>query len=179
MPCKDSSSSSRPPSMPAGELQGESWPEADASALWHLSLCYLDWGPRSSQGNILFPASCSQAGLPPTGIDLWPTWVSLSRLEKTCVDLLQATLSLSTCSEQVQVLCAAILREMSPFSALTLSCDHMQNPHQLSLVASVLLAQVTRLSTVQSGCPALVILEPWRIPGFLWTCSIRGTAVLR
>ncbi|XP_013008190.2 AP-5 complex subunit zeta-1 isoform X1 [Cavia porcellus] len=72
------------------------------------------------------------------------------RLEKTCVDLLQATLSLSTCSEQVQVLCAAILREMSPFSALTLSCDHMQNPHQLSLVASVLLAQGDRREEVRS-----------------------------
>ncbi|XP_004840463.1 AP-5 complex subunit zeta-1 isoform X1 [Heterocephalus glaber] len=71
------------------------------------------------------------------------------RLEKTCVDLLQATLSLPTCSEQVQVLCAAILREMSPSDSLTLSCDHTQTPHQLSLVASVLLAQGDRREEVR------------------------------
>lgn len=63
------------------------------------------------------------------------------RLEKACVDLLQTTLCLPTSPEQLQVLCAAILREMSPFNDLALSCDHTQNTRQLSLVASVLLAQ--------------------------------------
>ncbi|XP_023569229.1 AP-5 complex subunit zeta-1 isoform X1 [Octodon degus] len=82
------------------------------------------------------------------------------RLEKTCVDLLQATLSLSTYSEQIQVLCAAILREMSPSNTLTLSCDHTQNPHQLSLVASVLLAQGDRREEVRNvGQRIFTILE--------------------
>uniref|UniRef100_A0A8I5NUH8 Adaptor related protein complex 5 subunit zeta 1 n=1 Tax=Papio anubis TaxID=9555 RepID=A0A8I5NUH8_PAPAN len=63
------------------------------------------------------------------------------RLEKTCVDLLQATLGLATCPEQLQVLCAAILREMSPSDSLSLVWDHTQNSRQLNLVASVLLAQ--------------------------------------
>ncbi|XP_028611924.1 AP-5 complex subunit zeta-1 isoform X1 [Grammomys surdaster] len=66
------------------------------------------------------------------------------RLEKTCVDLLQTTLCLPTSPEQLHVLCAAILREMSPFNDLALSCDHTQNTRQLSLVASVLLAQGDR-----------------------------------
>lgn len=82
------------------------------------------------------------------------------RLEKTCVDLLQATLSLPTCSEQVQVLCAAILREMSPSDSLTLSCNHIQNPWQLSLVASVLLAQGDRGEEVSSvGQRIFTVLE--------------------
>ncbi|XP_006143658.1 AP-5 complex subunit zeta-1 isoform X1 [Tupaia chinensis] len=71
------------------------------------------------------------------------------RLEKTCVDLLQSTLCLPTCPEQLQVLCAAILREMSPSDSLTLSCDHTQNNRQLSLVASVLLAQGDRREEVR------------------------------
>ncbi|KAL1768594.1 AP-5 complex subunit zeta-1 [Sigmodon hispidus] len=66
------------------------------------------------------------------------------RLEKMCVDLLQTTLCLPTSPEQLQVLCAAILREMSPFDDLALSCDHTQNTRQLSLVAFVLLAQGDR-----------------------------------
>lgn len=74
-----------------------------------------------------------------------PGGVSPSRLEKMCVDLFQTTLCLPTSPEQLQVLCAAILREMSPFDDLALSCDHTQNTRQLSLVASVLLAQVTQL----------------------------------
>lgn len=78
--------------------------------------------------------------------------VSPSRLEKMCMDLLQNTLCLPTNPEQLQVLCAAILREMSPFDDLALSCDHTQNTRQLSLAASVLLAQVTQV-------------PPLRVPG--------------
>ncbi|XP_037362955.1 AP-5 complex subunit zeta-1 [Talpa occidentalis] len=63
------------------------------------------------------------------------------KLEKTCVDLLQAGLCSPTCPEQHQVLCAAILREMSPSGSLSLSCENIRNTQQLSLVASVLLAQ--------------------------------------
>ncbi|XP_036097290.1 AP-5 complex subunit zeta-1 isoform X2 [Molossus molossus] len=66
------------------------------------------------------------------------------KLEKTCVDLLQTTLCLPACPEQLQLLCAAILREMSPCDSLSLSCDHIQSTRQLSLVASVLLAQEVR-----------------------------------
>lgn len=67
------------------------------------------------------------------------------------MDLLQTTLCLPTSPEQLQVLCAAILREMSPFNDLTLSCDHTQNTRQLSLVASVLLAQVMQLPPLGGG----------------------------
>lgn len=68
-----------------------------------------------------------------------------------CVDLLQTTLCLPTSSEALQVLCAAILREMSPFNDLALSCDHTQNTRQLSLVAAVLLAQVVQLPPLGVG----------------------------
>lgn len=74
-----------------------------------------------------------------------------SRLEKMCMDLLQNTLCFPTNPEQLQVLCTAILREMSPFDDLALSCDHTQNTRQLSLVASVLLAQVTQLPPLGVG----------------------------
>nr|XP_048292812.1 AP-5 complex subunit zeta-1 isoform X1 [Myodes glareolus] len=72
------------------------------------------------------------------------------RLEKMCMDLLQNTLCLPTNPEQLQVLCAAILREMSPFDDLALSCDHTQNTQQLSLAASVLLAQGDRKGEIIS-----------------------------
>ncbi|XP_032115486.1 AP-5 complex subunit zeta-1 isoform X4 [Sapajus apella] len=72
------------------------------------------------------------------------------RLEKTCIDLLQATLSLPACPEQLQVLCTAILREMSPCDSLSLAWDHTQNSRQLSLVASVLLAQGDRNEEVRA-----------------------------
>uniref|UniRef100_A0A8D2DDZ0 Adaptor related protein complex 5 subunit zeta 1 n=1 Tax=Sciurus vulgaris TaxID=55149 RepID=A0A8D2DDZ0_SCIVU len=82
------------------------------------------------------------------------------RLDKTCVDLLQATLCLPACPEQLQVLCAAILREMSPSDSLNLSCDRAQNTRQLSLVASVLLAQGDRKQEVKSvGQRIFTVLE--------------------
>ncbi|KAL0608141.1 AP-5 complex subunit zeta-1 [Plecturocebus cupreus] len=72
------------------------------------------------------------------------------RLEKTFIDLLQDTLSLPACPEQLQVLCTAILREMSPCNSLSLAWDHTQNSRQLSLVASVLLAQGDRNEEVRA-----------------------------
>uniref|UniRef100_A0A5F5PI98 Adaptor related protein complex 5 subunit zeta 1 n=1 Tax=Equus caballus TaxID=9796 RepID=A0A5F5PI98_HORSE len=72
------------------------------------------------------------------------------RLEQTCVDLLQTTLCSPACPEQLQLLCAAILRERSPCDSLRLSCEHVQNARQLSLVASVLLAQGDKQQEVRS-----------------------------
>lgn len=100
------------------------------------------------------------------------------RLEKTCVDLLQATLGLATCPEQLQVLCAAILREMSPSDSLSLVWDHTQNSRQLNLVASVLLAQV-----VQQSPPQLAVL-PQGSRGLgcsqqAGLCPLTGTNMLR
>ncbi|MXQ94040.1 hypothetical protein E5288_WYG008553 [Bos mutus] len=63
------------------------------------------------------------------------------RLEPTCVALLQTTLCSPRCPERLQLLCAAVLREMAPSDSLSLSCDHAQSSRQLGLVASVLLAQ--------------------------------------
>lgn len=111
------------------------------------------------------PATWTQASFPgvpgalAVGVMCCPPALT-SRLDKTCVDLLQATLCLPTCPEQLQVLCAAILREMSPSDSLTLSCDHAQNIRQLSLVASVLLAQVTKLLPLGVNVLPLVVLGP-------------------
>ncbi|KAG8523767.1 AP-5 complex subunit zeta-1 [Galemys pyrenaicus] len=81
------------------------------------------------------------------------------KLEKTCVDLLQAALCSPTCPEQLQVLCAAILREMSPSDSLSLSCENIQNTQQLSLVASVLLAQGDSTEVRGMGQRVFKILE--------------------
>ncbi|XP_055266364.1 AP-5 complex subunit zeta-1 isoform X1 [Moschus berezovskii] len=63
------------------------------------------------------------------------------RLDPTCVVLLQTALCSPRCPERLQLLCAAVLREMAPSDSLSLSCDHAQSSRQLGLVASVLLAQ--------------------------------------
>ncbi|XP_006889809.1 PREDICTED: AP-5 complex subunit zeta-1 [Elephantulus edwardii] len=86
------------------------------------------------------------------------------RLQKPCVDLLQTTLCSPTCPEQLQLLSAAILREMAPSEGLVLACDHVQNSRTLSLVASVLLAQGDRQDEVgRVGRHALQLLEA-RLP---------------
>ena len=64
------------------------------------------------------------------------------RLEPPCVALLQTALHSPRCPERLQLLCAAVLREMAPSDSLSLSCGHAQSSRQLGLVASVLLAQV-------------------------------------
>lgn len=73
------------------------------------------------------------------------------RLDGKFVELLQTVLCSSKCPEQIQVLCAAILKEMSPCNDLILSCDEIQDTKLLSLVASILLAQVDDLSSQKSS----------------------------
>ncbi|XP_070316591.1 AP-5 complex subunit zeta-1 isoform X1 [Odocoileus virginianus] len=63
------------------------------------------------------------------------------RLEPACVALLQTALRSPRCPERLQLLCAAVLREMAPSDSLSLSCGQAQSSWQLGLVASVLLAQ--------------------------------------
>lgn len=81
------------------------------------------------------------------------------RLEQPCVELLQAALCSPTCPEQLQLLCAAVLREVSPSRSLSLTCDRVQNTQQLGLVASVLLAQGDRKQVCSVGQCALRVLE--------------------
>uniref|UniRef100_A0A8D1Z8J5 Adaptor related protein complex 5 subunit zeta 1 n=1 Tax=Sus scrofa TaxID=9823 RepID=A0A8D1Z8J5_PIG len=81
------------------------------------------------------------------------------RLEQPCVELLQAALCSPTCPEQLQLLCAAVLREVSPSRSLSLTCDRVQNTQQLGLVASVLLAQGDRRQVGSVGQCALRVLE--------------------
>ncbi|NXD10713.1 AP5Z1 protein, partial [Nothocercus nigrocapillus] len=86
------------------------------------------------------------------------------RLDGKFVELLQTVLCLPTCPEPVQVLCAAILREMSPCDELVLSCDEVQDPKLLSLVSSVLLAQSNKKSEVSAVGQHVVKFLEGRLP---------------
>ncbi|XP_022421144.1 AP-5 complex subunit zeta-1 isoform X2 [Delphinapterus leucas] len=73
--------------------------------------------------------------------------------------LLQTTLCSPACPEPLQLLCTAVLREMSPCDSLSLSCDHIQDTRQLGLVASVLLAQGDQQQVRSLGQRVLKVLE--------------------
>ncbi|XP_045432728.1 AP-5 complex subunit zeta-1 isoform X2 [Pipistrellus kuhlii] len=81
------------------------------------------------------------------------------KLEDECVDLLQTALGPPPRPEPLQLLCAAILRETAPRPGLSLSCDCVQSPRQLSLVASVLLAQGDRRQVRSVGQRVFQVLE--------------------
>ena len=75
------------------------------------------------------------------------------------MELLQTVLCSPKCPEQIRLLCAAILREMSPCNDLILSCDGIQDTKLLSLVSSVLLAQVNDLSSQKSSLVNMDLLS--------------------
>uniref|UniRef100_A0A8C8E8Q7 Adaptor related protein complex 5 subunit zeta 1 n=1 Tax=Otus sunia TaxID=257818 RepID=A0A8C8E8Q7_9STRI len=81
------------------------------------------------------------------------------KLDGEFVELLQRVLCSSKCPEQIQVLCAAILREMSPCNDLILSCDEIQDTKLLSLVSSVLLAQGKESEVSAVGQRIVKVLE--------------------
>ncbi|XP_054036305.1 AP-5 complex subunit zeta-1 [Dryobates pubescens] len=86
------------------------------------------------------------------------------RLDGKFVELLQTVLCSSKCPEQVQVLCAAILREMSPCNDLILSCDQIQDTKLLSLVSSILLAQGDKKGEVAAVGQRIVKVLERRLP---------------
>ncbi|KFV61430.1 AP-5 complex subunit zeta-1, partial [Dryobates pubescens] len=86
------------------------------------------------------------------------------RLDGKFVELLQTVLCSSKCPEQVQVLCAAILREMSPCNDLILSCDQIQDTKLLSLVSSILLAQGNKKGEVAAVGQRIVKVLERRLP---------------
>ncbi|XP_014726035.1 PREDICTED: AP-5 complex subunit zeta-1 isoform X2 [Sturnus vulgaris] len=81
------------------------------------------------------------------------------KLDGTFVELLQTVLCSPKSPEQIQVLCAAILREMSPCNDLILSCDEIQDTKLLSLVSSVLLAQENKGDVAAVGQRVVKVLE--------------------
>ncbi|NXC75983.1 AP5Z1 protein, partial [Anhinga anhinga] len=86
------------------------------------------------------------------------------RLDGKFVELLQTVLCSSKYPEQIQVLCAAILREMSPCNDLILSCDEIQDTKLLSLVSSVLLAQGNEKAEVSAVGQRIVKVLERRLP---------------
>ncbi|KFP04524.1 AP-5 complex subunit zeta-1, partial [Calypte anna] len=81
------------------------------------------------------------------------------KLDGKFVELLKTMLCSSKSPEQIQVLCAAILREMSPCNDLTLSCDEIQDTKLLSLVSSILLAQGNEADVSAVGQHVVRVLE--------------------
>ncbi|NXP67334.1 AP5Z1 protein, partial [Chloropsis cyanopogon] len=81
------------------------------------------------------------------------------KLDGKFVELLQTMLCSPKSAEQIQVLCAAILREMSPCNDLTFSCDEIQDTKLLSLVSSVLLAQENKGAVAAVGQRVVKVLE--------------------
>ncbi|XP_032560114.1 AP-5 complex subunit zeta-1 isoform X1 [Chiroxiphia lanceolata] len=86
------------------------------------------------------------------------------RLDGKFVELLQTVLCSPKSPEQVQVLCAAILREMSPCNDLILRCDEIQDTKLLSLVSSVLLAQGNKKGEVAAVGQRVVKVLERRLP---------------
>ncbi|XP_017668996.1 PREDICTED: AP-5 complex subunit zeta-1 isoform X2 [Lepidothrix coronata] len=86
------------------------------------------------------------------------------RLDGRFVELLQTVLCSPKSPEQVQVLCAAILREMSPCNDLILRCDEIQDTKLLSLVSSVLLAQGNKKGEVAAVGQRVVKVLEGRLP---------------
>ncbi|NXQ69056.1 AP5Z1 protein, partial [Quiscalus mexicanus] len=81
------------------------------------------------------------------------------KLDGKFVEQLQTVLCSPKSPEQIQVLCAAILREMSPCNDLVLSCDEIQDTKLLSLVSSVLLAQGNKGEVAAVGQRVVQLLE--------------------
>ncbi|NXX96021.1 AP5Z1 protein, partial [Centropus bengalensis] len=86
------------------------------------------------------------------------------RLDGEFVELLQKVLCSPKCPEQIQMLCAAILREMSPCDDLILSCDEIQDTKLLSLVSSILLAQGNKKNEVSAVGQRTVKMLEKRLP---------------
>ncbi|XP_031462476.1 AP-5 complex subunit zeta-1 [Phasianus colchicus] len=86
------------------------------------------------------------------------------QLDAQLVELLQTVLCSPKCPEQIQLLCAAILREMAPCDGLRLSCHRIQNTKLLSLVSSVLLAQGEEKAAVSAVGQRIVKALEGRLP---------------
>nr|XP_033770627.1 AP-5 complex subunit zeta-1 isoform X2 [Geotrypetes seraphini] len=85
------------------------------------------------------------------------------KLERMFLELLQRVLCAPKVSLQVQVLCTAILREVSPYDPFTLSCDQIYDTKLLSLVFSILLAQGCNNKALAIGNRIVKMMES-RLP---------------
>ncbi|XP_065500885.1 AP-5 complex subunit zeta-1 isoform X2 [Caloenas nicobarica] len=92
------------------------------------------------------------------------SFLKQARLGGKFVELLQKVLCSSKSPEQIQLLCAAILREMSPCNDLILSCDEIQDTKLLSLVSSVLLAQGNKKAELSAVGQRIVKVLERRLP---------------
>ncbi|KYO30733.1 AP-5 complex subunit zeta-1 isoform A [Alligator mississippiensis] len=86
------------------------------------------------------------------------------KLDDKFVDVLERALCLPKCPPQIQVLCAAILREMSPSDKLTLSCHEIQETKLLSTVGAILLAQGNKKAAALAVGQRVIKVLEGRLP---------------
>ncbi|XP_060116802.1 AP-5 complex subunit zeta-1 [Heteronotia binoei] len=86
------------------------------------------------------------------------------KLDGKFVELLQAALQPPKSSKQVQVLCAAILREMLPGNDLSVSWDKIQDTELLSLTFPIMLAQGNAKAEAEAVGQRLVRALEGRLP---------------
>ncbi|XP_053132169.1 AP-5 complex subunit zeta-1 isoform X2 [Hemicordylus capensis] len=86
------------------------------------------------------------------------------KLDDRFVELLQSVLHLPKAPEQVQILCAAILREMSPCNRLSLSWDQIQDTKLLSFTFPIMLAQGRPQAEVEAVGQRVVKALEGRLP---------------
>ncbi|XP_015263593.1 PREDICTED: AP-5 complex subunit zeta-1, partial [Gekko japonicus] len=86
------------------------------------------------------------------------------RLDGRFVELLQTALQPPKSPKQVQVLCAAIMREMLPCNDLSVSWDKIQDTELLSLTFPILLAQGNAKAEVEAVGQRLVRALEGRLP---------------
>ncbi|XP_041062389.1 AP-5 complex subunit zeta-1 isoform X2 [Carcharodon carcharias] len=79
-------------------------------------------------------------------------------LSRDVLHKLHSTLCFLKAPQPVLVLCSAILREVLPCSALTLSCDEVNDMKTMSLLSSIILAQGSKNDEVEAVCSRVVKL---------------------
>uniref|UniRef100_A0A4W3J1S6 Adaptor related protein complex 5 subunit zeta 1 n=1 Tax=Callorhinchus milii TaxID=7868 RepID=A0A4W3J1S6_CALMI len=88
------------------------------------------------------------------------------KLPSDVLQKLLSTLCLSKTTPPVQVLCSAILREVLPCDALTVSCNEMVDTKTVSLLLGVLLAQGNKEDEIEGVCGrVLKLLESRQAEG--------------
>ncbi|XP_072337054.1 AP-5 complex subunit zeta-1 isoform X2 [Scyliorhinus torazame] len=87
-------------------------------------------------------------------------------LPKDVLHKLHSTLCFLKAPQPVLVLCSAILREVLPCSALTLSCDEVNDMKTMSLLSSIILTQGSKTNEVEAVCSrVLKLLESRQAEG--------------
>ncbi|XP_038676077.1 AP-5 complex subunit zeta-1 [Scyliorhinus canicula] len=87
-------------------------------------------------------------------------------LPRDVLHKLHSTLCFLKAPQPILVLCSAILREVLPCSALTLSCDEVNDMKTMSLLSNIILTQGSKTNEVEAVCSrVLKLLESRQAEG--------------